>query len=250
MSESGMTPLPLAAIWPNMHPAISQADQLRAFEQIHVPDVRSQTDAGGASEALARHHGNIARLELSAAVPDGVAVQFETARNLYLYAWLIYRFYPVAEMQALAALEFGLRERFPAPLPAAYWSNPKREPTLHALTRYAADQALIRNEGFSRWHAPARRKARDRQEFEAFETAIADGATSFEIELGEVVITAADQSWDLVGILRENLPKTRNMHAHGGRHLRPGVISTLELVAEILSQLYPMQSSSAPSSTP
>jgi len=156
-----------------MHPGISQADQLRTLERMFLPDIRNQSPADGASEALARHHDAISRLKLSTQVPETVAVQFETARNLCLYAWLVYRFYPVAEMQALAALEFGLRERFPAPLPASHWSNRKRDPTLHALLRYAADQGLIKNEGFSRWHAAARRKAHDRQEFEAFEAAIA-----------------------------------------------------------------------------
>jgi hypothetical protein len=228
----------------HMHPGISKADQLRTPDEMQLPDVRSQASPERARDVLAQHHDNIARLELSAQVPEAVAVQFETARNLYLYAWHVYRFYPVAEMQALGALEFGLRDRFPAPLPAAYWSNAKRDPTLHALLRYAADQALIKNEGFSRWHAAARRKAHNRQEFEAFEAAIAAGETSFEIKLGEVVITTADQSWDLVGILRDSLPKTRNLHAHGGRHLYPGVLGTLELVAEILNQLYPTQSSS------
>lgn len=225
-----------------MHPRISPADQLRTLERMLLPDPRSPSPADGASDDLSQHHDAISRLELSEQVPGAVAVQFETARNLCLYAWLVYRFYPVAEMQALAALEFGLRERFPTPLPASHWSNPKRAPTLHALLRYAADQGLIKNEGFSRWHAAARRKAHDRQQFEAFEAAIAAGETSFEITQGEVVVTAADQTWDLVGILRDSLPKTRNLHAHGGRHLWPNVIGTLELVAEILNQLYPLQS--------
>ena len=203
-----------------------------------APDVRSPVSVGDGCNALARHHADIARLELSAKVPAGVAVQFETARNLYLYAWHVYRFYPVAEMQSLAVLEFGLRERFQAPLPAAYWPTPKRPSTLHALMQYATDQSLIRNDGFARWHAAVCRSAQDRQAFEAFEAAIAEGKTSFEIEPAEIIVTPADQTWDLVGILRDSLPKTRNMHAHGGTHLHPGVLSTLELVVEILNQLY------------
>jgi hypothetical protein len=38
-------------------------------------------------DALTVHHANIDRIKVSDQVPEDVAIQFETARNLYLYAW-------------------------------------------------------------------------------------------------------------------------------------------------------------------
>lgn len=69
--------------------------------------------ATGAHQAitLADHHEEISAYALHTGVPQEIVLQFETARNVYLYAWFIYRFYPVAEHQALACLELALRER-------------------------------------------------------------------------------------------------------------------------------------------
>jgi len=58
---------------------------------------------------LADHHELISAYVLHAGVPQEIVLQF--ARNVYLYAWFVYRFYPVAEHQCLACLELALRER-------------------------------------------------------------------------------------------------------------------------------------------
>jgi len=56
-------------------------------------------------------HEFIAAYDLNPAVPEDIRVQFDTARNLYLYAWNVYRFHVVAEHQALSTLELALRTR-------------------------------------------------------------------------------------------------------------------------------------------
>ncbi len=53
-----------------------------------------------------------------------------------------------------------------------------------------------------------------------------------------VNITPGDQSWDLVQILQKSLPSLRNELAHGSSMLTNQVLGTIELVAEILSQIY------------
>ena len=60
---------------------------------------------------LTDHHEQISAYVLHAGVPQEIVLQFETARNVYLYAWFVYRFYPVAEHHSLACLELALRER-------------------------------------------------------------------------------------------------------------------------------------------
>ena len=63
-------------------------------------------------------HEAIAELTLNTSVPADITWQFETARNLYLYAWFVYRFYNVAEQHSLACLELALRDRLKAEIDA------------------------------------------------------------------------------------------------------------------------------------
>jgi len=93
-------------------------ERLRPSEYVCEPDPRStmyvridQTNGTSRPIELADHHELISAYTLHAGVPQEIVLQFETARNVYLYAWFVYRFYPVAEHQCLACLELALRER-------------------------------------------------------------------------------------------------------------------------------------------
>lgn len=204
------------------------------------PDVRTVMFVGQNPPSLALHHRDISAIQLSPAVPQSVAIQFETARNLYLYAWHVYRFYMVAQSQALFTLEFGLRERFPTRLPEKYQKSWHHRPMLTGLLGYAIDQNIIRNEGFRRWHRAAEDKARQRRERDAIQIMIDEELDSIEVaEDDPVIVTPEDQKWDLVSVLRKSLPLLRNEHAHGSSMLTRQVLNTIELVSEILWQLYP-----------
>jgi len=195
--------------------------------------------AGEALPSLAAHHRDIEAIQLTVGVPEAVAIQFETARNLYLYAWYVYRFFPVAQSQALFALEFGLRVRFPDRLPERYQHPRQLQPMLAGLLGYAIDQGLIRNDGFRRWHRAMEDHARQHQSIEVLQAMIDQQLESMEINESEPVsITPEDQSWDLVQILRRSLPSLRNELAHGSSMLTNQALGTIELVAEILSQIY------------
>jgi hypothetical protein len=54
-------------------------------------------------------HRMVSQYRLCVDVPDVVWVQWDTALNLWLYAWHVWRFYAVAEMQEYATLEMALR---------------------------------------------------------------------------------------------------------------------------------------------
>jgi hypothetical protein len=90
-----------------LHPA----DRLRDISNAMTPDSRMVTWAAPEPPSLAAHYAGVAAIQISSSVPEPVAIQFENSRNLYLYAWCVYRFYMPAMAAALAALEFGLRER-------------------------------------------------------------------------------------------------------------------------------------------
>lgn len=219
---------------------ITPAESLRDPASAMKPDPRTSIFVGQSPLSLTSHHSAIAAITLSPGVPLNVAIQFETARNLYLYAWYVYRFYMVAATQALSTLELGLRERLPSRLPEPYQRVRQENATLAGLIGYAIDQGLIRNEGFRRWHESAEHKARQRRSMDAMRTMIDQQLESIEIdETDPPEITPEDQCWDLVSVLRESLPRTRNELAHGSSMLTRQVLGTIELVAEILGQLYP-----------
>lgn len=105
---------------------------------------------------------------------------------------------------------------------------------------YAIDQGMIQNDGFRRWHEAAERSARQRRSFEIVRTMIDQQLEMMEYdETAPLDITPEDRRWDLVSVLRESLPQARNSLAHGSTMLTNQVLGTIELVAEILGQLYP-----------
>ncbi len=90
-------------------------EKLRPAEHICEPDPRNTiivwrdpaTGAFRSRESQRPPRCSLRLFPLNAGVPEHVAQHFETAKNLYLYSWFIYRFQPVAELQSLACLEFA-----------------------------------------------------------------------------------------------------------------------------------------------
>lgn len=60
---------------------------------------------------LADHHGAIAGISLSDAVPDEVGAAFDRARNTVIYAFFDYDLFVVGEVQAFGAFELALKHR-------------------------------------------------------------------------------------------------------------------------------------------
>lgn len=222
---------------------LNPAEGLRNLISVALPDIRTRIVAGDVSASLAAHHAEIAAVQLSKSVPELIAIQFETSRNLYLYAWHVYRFYMVAKVQALTTLELGLRTCLPDRLPEPYQRHKQSEPMLAGMLGYAIDKGMIRNDGFRRWHDVAEQNARQRRSFEILKSMIDQRLEMMEFdEKAPVEITPEDQRWDLVAVLRESLPYQRNKLAHGSTALTRQVLGTIELVGEILGQLYPSSS--------
>jgi len=216
-----------------LHPA----DRLRDSSNAMTPDPRTVTWAAPELPSLAAHHAGVSAIQISSAVPEPVAIQFENARNLYLYAWYVYRFYMPATAAALAALEFGLRERLRTTLPE---KEQGKRLMLKRLLRLAVDQGLVKNEEFRRWRHAAQVNARERLSTESLKAMIDNKLDSVEYQIPEFLeVLPEDQQWDLAGGLPETLPTIRNELAHGSSMLTNHVLGTIELVAEILNQLYP-----------
>lgn len=171
----------------------------------------------------------VARFVLNDAVPENIAIHFETAKNLYLYAWFVFRFYPVSEQQALASLEFVLRERFPD---FVREQAGKRGFGLKKLMKYAIENNHIKNEMFSTREHWAWKRAETRHSIEKAQEMMAAGLDIMEWNESDVTVTQEDLDCDWLGIFQEIIPDTRNRYAHGSSDLRHTVLQTFEMVSE------------------
>lgn len=224
---------------------VALCDALRVPEQATEPDARCHAftvvnSTGGKMATLADSHDDIRRFLLNAEAPHSIRVHFETAKNLYLYAWFVYRFYPVAEQQALTSLEFALRARLASGLDVASDASIARG--LSGLLKKASKCGLIRNEGLhSRVHW-ATELARERYRFQLFEQMKQSGATEMVFDDSSIQPTEEDLAHDWIGAFAESLPQIRNAYAHGSELLHPTVLRTFGIVCDLINQLYPNES--------
>lgn len=226
------------------------ADYLRPLGHVFEPDERAinlvkvnvQTDAFR-SIGLEDQHAAIAQFCLNPEVPRAVYVHYETAKNLYLYAWFVFRFYPIAEQQALASLEFALRERL-TEFVMRYKNNHrhKQEPSLGALLKNAIQQQIIKNDAFTCLDRWALNLARDRYRFEKMQEIIDANLEGISADESGIQASDDDLKYDWLGYFLKTLPGKRNDYAHGSRTLHHTVLKTFEVVMEIINQLYPEKS--------
>ena len=173
---------------------------------------------------------------LHAGVPEEIVVQFETARNVYLYSWFVYRFYPVAELQGLACLELALRERLKEEIRTG--EIKEKRPMLRHLLEYAVEHRLVKNEGFSAWRNRGEINSRHRVEMEKIREATEKKLDKITWVESDIQITAEDLDWDYVKVLAKILPLSRNEYAHGSTNLLNGALLTIRVVCEIINQLF------------
>lgn len=226
---------------------ISTEETLRSLENVSSPDPRmnawARLDyASGMMRSIELRdlHEAISALTLNPNVPTEIVIQFETAKNLYLYSWFVYRFFPIAEKQALACLEFALREKFTPELEAAENSKKPRKPGLKFLLKYARDKGHLRNEYFSTWQHRAEQNSRERYRQEQLQKMIDQKLDEIECDDSDVEVLPEDYTWDYLSDLVKSLPELRNIHAHGSSMLHMHSLSTMKIVSEAINQLYPI----------
>lgn len=226
-------------------------EYLRPINYICAPDPRSvgfvtpDREAGEWRQLrVDDYHSSVAAHSLNKAVPEDIRIHFDTARNLYVYAFFVYRFYPVAEHHALACLELALRERYEKEIPKKYYEHSKHV-TLKPLLRYAVDKGDVKNEGFKRWHEAAEVRARTRYMYEKTDEMREKNLDQIELDYSEVQVTDIDRNIGYINDLIDILPKFRNNYAHGSKMLHNNVLGTIQLVSEIINQIYPENSNVA-----
>lgn len=184
------------------------------------------TGGGRRPFELSDFHAAIEEVQLRGSVPDNVWTHFETARNLALYSWFVYRFQSVGEMQALASLEFALRER-------CRREGSGRQPMgLKHLLHHAIQSRWIDAEGLSAYQEIQGR----RREF------LQSTALPFIDRQGR--LPQLDPQIYLEQ-LADMLPRLRNAWAHGSGMLLGQSVRILRLCADLINQLFPNSSAGA-----
>jgi hypothetical protein len=84
---------------------IDLSDLVRNRANVWGPDPRMQ------HQSLDDRLLYIAQFVLVKNVPEEVQIHFETGKNIFVYAWHVYRFHMVAEQHILATLEMAVRFR-------------------------------------------------------------------------------------------------------------------------------------------
>lgn len=217
-------------------------ERLRPAEYACEPDPRSAmfvrvdlTNGTSRPIELADHHEQVSAYVLHAGVPEDIVVQFETAKNVYLYSWFVYRFYTVAEHHSLACLELALRDRLKDEIRTG--KIKEKRPTLRPLLKYAVERGLIKNEGFATWRKRGE-ISRHRVEMEKIREASEKNLTEFAWDYSDIQITEEDLDWDYVKVLADLLPRLRNEYAHGSTELHNWALLSVQVVCEIINQIY------------
>ncbi|MGO2235604.1 MAG: hypothetical protein ACTH5B_16160 [Marinomonas sp.] len=205
-------------------------DPLKSLETILEPDVRQEFF----TSTLEEIHQRLADIVLNDEVPFDVLQLFETAKNLSLYSWFVYRFHQVSELVSYSALEMALRERY-------LLDNPdKKAPTLQGLLNYAKQKKWLSNEKFPNALERALENAYHKKVIRTL-SASATGQNHEPIiidEPSEAEVLEALNELDPVGCTVEVSAKIRNNLAHGSSTLHPGSIATLKRNAAVINQLF------------
>ena len=216
-------------------------DYLRTPETVYKPDTRSPKALflGEQPLTVEYQYSAVADICLHIGVPEDIRVQFETTKNLYLYAWFVYRFYPVAEHHTYACLELALRERFEPEMLAA--GEKKREfgPGLKRLLSYAAKKGYLKNENFSVCRHQTEIRAQMRTEDEIWKEAQRNGLSEITFDEAQYEIKDVDRDHEYLEIIIKSLPWLRNHYAHGSKSLHSQVLDTIRLVSEIINHIFP-----------
>lgn len=221
-------------------------EELKPLAEITAPDIRStiwvSVDKKTGEESrvtLKDHYNSVSNFKLKKSVPDNIRSHFATAKNLLLYTWYSYDFYPVAELHVLTTLEYALREKIGEKGLKALKKNKKGQ-GLHAYIGCAVEKCWIKNEDFSAYHRAPLLKAESEYAHKKFREMEDLKLDMIEIDSSEVKIPEANDT-DFLGKLIKRTNKIRNNYAHGANTLHPFAWMTFEMCTEFINKLFSNQ---------
>lgn len=213
---------------------MNDEDRLKELKDVCLPDIRNQYF----NFTLEDIHYVLERINLNRSAPENVQTQFETAKNLALYSWFVYRFHQISEMAAYTAMEMGLREKYSQEEPEIDAKKLTRM-TMKPLLDEAKKRKWLENDKFPSLYARAKYAAQIEKAREQEKTHDFDSMPSMPIEEPtEAEITEVMKSFDLASVVLDNTYKLRNSLAHDLTKMAPDSLGTLSLVSEVINQLY------------
>lgn len=102
----------------------------------------------------------------------------------------------------------------------------------------AVTEGLISNNGLRANQRWAESQARERVSMEKTRELIESDLDQIEYDLDAIEPIQEDYSRDWMVVLAEVLPSIRNTYAHGSSMLHANVLSTFEIVTDLVNQLY------------
>lgn len=205
-------------------------DGFKELSEVRESDPRHRHD-GITLEGV---HATLEAIRLQDNVPAPVRQLFETAKNLSLHSWFVYRFHPIADFVARASLEMALRAKWEM----AYHRPPSsRERHFKTLLTHARDQGWIQATAFRSLEPLAKRRAEEKKLFELLKDS--DLGEEFSI----VPATPEEIDAELVEIdsptrIMKSTPGIRNEIAHGSEALSGNSVAGIRTMAEVINQLF------------
>lgn len=226
---------------------IDNSDSLRTPQNAFDPDPRTKhlilhdkRNSHIRSVTLIDQTDLISLFTLNRNVPEEVIIHFETAKNIYLYSWFVFRFYQVAEQHAFATLEYALRLGCPE-FVKQYSDNNRfnNEPGLKTLIKHAAKSGRVKNELFPSRIAWASQRAKARFSHLKLNEMVKAGLNEMEYDDSSIEPSYDDLNHDWIEDFIEHIPALRNDLAHGSPALHHTVIHTFDVVSSMINMLFP-----------
>jgi hypothetical protein len=215
-------------------------DEFKPLNEVLLSDIRQtfwaiiQHDGTTRKICFDDLYKRMAELSLNSTVPEDVRTSFDTARNLYLYSWFVYRFLTVAELQVYTALEYALGKRIEI-------ENIGRIRGLDNRFTFAIQKGWLRAEGVRRYQKAAKR----RKEFAEEQGRLFKDGLRPEIDWRNPdTRTDAEHASDYLKNLKVGIPKLRNSIAHGEPMLDNRTALTVEICCDLINQLFPEKADS------
>jgi hypothetical protein len=205
-------------------------DALKPLSEVLKSDPRHVIDGS----SLESRHAQLAEIQLLSSVPADVRQLFETAKNLSLYAWFVYRFHPVSGLVARAAFEMALRARWVQ----QYGTEPSsKDRGLSKLMRHAIKEKWLRPGSFRSMESLAAARVSEKKLHEIL-TAGDTGEAFSVVSPTQAEIDRELEELDVPSRLARSTPQIRNALAHGSSMLDGKSVGVLRRMAEAINALY------------
>jgi hypothetical protein len=205
------------------------SDKFKLFDEIYERDIRQNffailDSSGSRNRSLMDLYKDVSKFVLHPNVPEAIQVHFDTAKNILLYSWFVYRFLSVAETQAYSSLEYALRLKLGI-------DRTKEYPGLARLLKVAIEEKFISDSQIRMQQRIIKIRERALESDRMFAEAIGQPFSE----------PPSPDPQEYCKILCDTFPMLRNALAHGSNMVTPSsTFITLEICCDLINQLFPL----------